>query len=390
MASEIIMPKLSQTTEEVSLHSWLVKVGDIVKKGDPLCEVETDKTTMEVESFTGGTILYLNGEPGSQIFAGSLIAVIGDPDEDVNKYAEKEKTATTSSEQPTNAKQPAVSADPSIQDEKKSEIKASRLVQNLANKEGIDLSKISGTGPGGWITKKDLENFKSSTSDTAPASGKNLELSENQKKLGRHLQASKSQIPHYYIKISIICDNLFAIREALLTKNATKVSINSILIYSVAKALKQHPEINSYFQDGLQIKQKINVGLAVSNGDELYVPVIDDAGNKSIEEIDQNIKLKIDKVRKNNLESKDILNGTITISNLGSYPVDEFSAIINPPQVAILAIGRIKKEVVVDSKNSVSIRNVCTVTGSFDHRVVNGAMGAEFLKDVKSVLEEDL
>jgi len=415
MAVEVTMPKLSQTTEEVYLHNWLVKVGDVVNKGDPLCEVETDKTTMEVESFASGTILLLTGEPENTINVGALIAVIGDPDENIDKYTEQNlkknvKRDIHSIEGNVSVESSIISGDHSIDKTipimkglvkrdkgqlslDSFKIKATRLVQNLAIKKGMNLSQIKGTGPDGWITKKDLENNQTTNIDTSasvPAADKSLNLSENQKNLGLHLQASKSQIPHYYLKVSIICDNLIIRRESSMEENGSKISISAMLIFSLAKALKQYPKINSYFQDRLYLKPKINVGFAVSNNDELYVPIVQDAGVKSIEEINRDIKSGIDKVKTNSLESRDILDGTITISNLGKYPVDDFCAIINPPQVAILAFGRIRKEVVVNAEGSMNIRSVCTVTGSFDHRAVNGALGAEFLAAMKKIIEEDL
>ena len=384
MPVEITMPKLSQTTEEVRLIRWLVQTGDTINKGDPLCEVENDKTTMEVESFAGGTVLSLSGEPDSMIVAGTVIAVLGEP----GKKASDATAAVRLGPLPAG-------------------VNASHLVQNIANKKGIDLSRVKGTGSGGRITKKDLETFLESGMEsplaaasaaaavepaaTGAAAAGGTYLSENQKMIGRNLQVSKAKIPHYYLKISILSDSLLSWRQANILPDGSRVSINAILIYAAARALKRFPRLNACFRESqMQLNPEINVGLAVSAGEDLYVPVVRGAGEKGIQEIDQELKWLVAKAQNGRLEPEDLNGGTFTVSNLGMYPVDEFCAIISPPQVAILAFGRIRKEVVVDVQGAIQIRSTCVATGSFDHRIVNGAQGAAFLAEVKKIVEEEL
>lgn len=384
MPVEITMPKLSQTTEEVRLIRWLVQTGDTINKGDPLCEVENDKTTMEVESFAGGTVLSLSGEPDSMIVAGTVIAVLGEP----GKKASDATAAVRLGPLPAG-------------------VNASHLVQNIANKKGIDLSRVKGTGSGGRITKKDLETFLESGMEsplaaasaaaavepaaTGAAAAPGTYLSENQKMIGRNLQVSKAKIPHYYLKISILSDSLLSWRQANILPDGSRVSINAILIYAAARALKRFPRLNACFRESqMQLNPEINVGLAVSAGEDLYVPVVRGAGEKGIQEIDQELKWLVAKAQNGRLEPEDLNGGTFTVSNLGMYPVDEFCAIISPPQVAILAFGRIRKEVVVDAQGAIQIRSTCVATGSFDHRIVNGAQGAAFLAEVKKIVEEEL
>ncbi len=384
MPVEITMPKLSQTTEEVRLIRWLVQTGDTINKGEPLCEVENDKTTMEVESFAGGTVLSLSGEPDSMIVAGTVIAVLGEP----GKKASDATAAARLGSLPAG-------------------VNASHLVQNIANKKGIDLSRVKGTGSGGRITKKDLETFLESGMEsplaaasaaaavepaaTGAAAAPGTYLSENQKMIGRNLQVSKAKIPHYYLKISILSDSLLSWRQANILPDGSRVSINAILIYAAARALKRFPRLNACFRESqMQLNPEINVGLAVSAGEDLYVPVVRGAGEKGIQEIDQELKWLVAKAQNGRLEPEDLNGGTFTVSNLGMYPVDEFCAIISPPQVAILAFGRIRKEVVVDAQGAIQIRSTCVATGSFDHRIVNGAQGAAFLAEVKKIVEEEL
>jgi len=375
MASEIIMPPLSQTTDEVTLIGWLVKEGDRVNRGDPLCEVETDKVTMEVESFTGGTVLKICSEPDTVVTVGSVIAVVGEPGEKVPDLAVGFKATPT-----------------------ETGIKATLLVRNLARKRNIHLQNITGTGPEGLITRADLDNFEKSgiragveISQPASAETGEILLSRNQFVVAKTLAKSKAEIPHYYLKFTVYTDNLFAWREQHKLSDGSKISVTSILIYALAKTLRRHPKFNSYFkEDRIVLQKEININCAVAAGDELYVPVIKTADLKEIKEIDTELKWLAAKARNGELESQDILGGTFTITNLGMYPVDEFGAIINPPQAGIIAVGKMEKRLYIDDNNCMMIRTACTVTGSFDHRIVNGALGAEFMSTLKQIIEEEM
>jgi pyruvate dehydrogenase E2 component (dihydrolipoamide acetyltransferase) len=351
MAIEIKMPKLGQTTDEVHLVRWHVKEGDTVAKGQPLCEAENDKTTMDVESYAPGTVLRLAVEPDSVITAGTVIAVLGVPG----------------------------AAPPGV--------RATRLVQNIARKRGVDLGQVRGTGARGLVTKRDVETYLEGGAGAVAAAG----LSERQIALGRNLQASKSRIPHYYLKTNLDCERLLAWRQDNLLPDGGRVSIDALLASACARALARHPGVNSFFRDdGLQPNPGVHLGVAVSAGPELYVPVIRDADRRDVREIDRELRFLAAKARSGRLEAREERGGTFTLTNLGMYPVEEFGAIINPPQVAILAFGRIGRRLEVDDDGAMRVRRACTVTGSFDHRAVNGAQGAAFLAELKKIVEEEL
>ncbi len=402
------MPPLSQTTDEVRLIDWLVKEGDQVKRGDPLCEVETDKVTMEVESFTGGTVLKICSDPDTVVTIGSVIAVVGKPGENVpgltvgtaGKTAHAHKSpsgdrqllAEKSVEQGS-AEEIGLKTTPA-----ETGIKATLIVRNLARKRKIHLQNVTGTGPEGLITRTDLDNFEKSgisaggkIDHPAPAETGEILLSGNQCLVAKTLAKSKAEIPHYYLKSTIYTDNLLAWRERHKLPDGAKISVTSMLIYVLAKALRRHPKFNSYFkEDRIVLQKEININCAVAVGDELYVPVIKTVDFKEMKEIDTELKWLAAKAGNGKLERQDVLGGTFTITNLGMYPVDEFGAIINPPQAGIIAVGKMEKRLYIDEKNRMAIRTACTVTGSFDHRIVNGALGAEFMSTFKQMLEEEM
>ncbi len=410
MPEEIKMPQLSQTTDEVKLIKWLIEEGQEVKRGNALCEVETDKTNMELESFGNGTVLKILAEPGMVIPAGQVIAILGEKNEKIpeNKYIGKDletniqklnkypETVTVGSSHAESREIFKESGSDNKNSFVKEEFKATSIVKNIAKIKNIDLRLVKGTGPQGIITKDDLERFteegfKAETSDE-------YILTKSQLAVARNLTASKSQIPHYYMKISICADQVFN----WMGKNRSpensglnssqgagrKVSIYAILIFAAAAALKKFPKLNGYFKDDKIIsKGKINIGFAVGQGEELFVPVIKNADVKSIFEIDKEIKSLITKTESQRFDDGDLSEGTFTISNLGMYDIDEFCAIINPPQAGILAVGKIKKMLYVDEFEKISIRNEFMLTGSFDHRIVNGKLGAEFLQEFKKTIE---
>lgn len=462
MAVEIKMPRLSQTTDEVRFIRWLVKEGASVNKGDPICEVETDKVTTVVESFENGTVLKLLAIPDSVIYAGTIIAILGEPGEKYElpeqglpegitkagasatvaqseaqvisgkelkgKRSGFETTGVSSGEREKSGKVLKVEAE-------EREIKATPLVMNIARKKGIDLGKIRGSGPRGLITKQDIEDYVASlerASAEKVSSGKvlserystekvytgeeaeelmghenaevswelyqpsthepgtkEIKLTRNQLAIGRNLLKSKTTIPHYYIKTEVFTDGLLKWRLKYTGKDGSKVSVYSFLVYAVARALKQYPKLNAYIKDDrLILFDRINVGFAVSRGEELFVPVVRDADSKSIEEIDREVKWLIAKIQNDRIDQADISGGTFTVTNLGPYQVDEFYAIINPPQAGIIAVGRMRKTLFIDDSGAMSIKTVSTVTGSFDHRIVNGATAAAFLDHFKKIIEE--
>ncbi len=375
MASEIKMPPLSQTTDNVKLIEWLVEEGDTIEKGDPICEVETDKTNMEVESFASGTMLKIIGQEGEDITVDSVIAIIGKPGEIISN----DQTGIT-------------------QAASTSEINASPLVQRLALKRGIDLTKVKGSGASGLIVRSDLEACLAASRGGAEknqSQGKEVllretELSTNQKIVARSLTRSKSEIPHYYIKTSVFQDRILSWREKHAVSDGKKAAIYSFYIYAIARALKFFPGINGFYKDDNHILyNQINIGIAYTVGRELYVPVVKQADTKSIQEIDEEVRMISEKVQNGKLEPSDSADGTFTISNLGVFPVEDFSAIITPGQAGIIAIGRNEKRLFIDDEDRVQIRSAAAVTGSFDHRVVNGAEGAAFLEKVKELFEKE-
>ena len=390
MAVEIKMPNLSQTTDEVKLLRWLVKEGDKVKKGDILCEVETDKVNMEVESFADGLVLKLDGKPGQQLKTGSVIAVLGEKGEtlSLSPVSKEENFEEEESSEGKDKKE-----DNKITEKALSKIRATRLVQVLAEKKDVDLSDVKGTGPRGTITKKDLDDYIDNK-EIEDKSYKNTiddsdfwSLTPNQQAVSANLYKSKTSIPHYYLKMEVLADILIKTRNAV--KGGKKISMYSYFIYYSAKALERFPRLNGYFKDNKIYKNTgINIGFAVASDDELYVPVIKDADKKQLNEIDKEVKWLAAKAQNKKLEPEDISGGTFTISNLGIYPIDEFYGVINYPQAVLLAVGQIKKVLKIADDNTMSIRNAFNITGSFDHRIANGAQAASFLTEIKRLLEE--
>ena len=379
---EIKMPQLGQTTDEVRIVRWLVKEGQEVKRGEPLCEVETDKTTMELESFEGGTVLKINVEPDTVVNSGAVIALIGKAGE--IKESKKAGNAVKKDE----AGHGKIEITETALTES-SEIKATSLVKNLAKMQNIDLHLVKGTGPQGMITRDDLDNFIKGRAGGA-VGAKEIILTQSQSAVARSLSKSKSEIPHYYLKTEIFADNILKWREK--NRNATneKVSMYSIIIYAVANVLMQMPKMNAYFKENrIILYEDINIGFAVGVEDELFVPVIKNANKKDIMQIDLELKKLVANISSKKFESGDLAGGTFTISNLGMYDIDEFCAIINPQQSGILAVGKLKKVLHIDESGRMIIRNAFIITGSFDHRFVNGKTGAEFLSKLKHFMENE-
>ena len=425
MAAEIKMPPLSQTTDTVTLMEWLVKEGDTIQKGDPIAGVETDKVTMQVESFTGGTVLKLLGEPGQEIEVGTVIAFVGEKGEEVpetylsGKPAETETPASAAETAPGSAPEPAVSRQPSAGPSApapQADIKATPLVQNFAQKRGVDLSRVQGSGPGGLIVKADVVAFleaggaagAAEAAGPAPAgveaarqaearaggetglSWKEEPLSKNQQTIARRLSAAAAEVPVYYLRSTVILDRAYAWREKNRTREGGKISVYTFYVYAAARALKAFPFVNGFYRDGLHcVYNSVNIGFAVAVGRELFVPVVRDADNKQIMEIDEEVRWLTAKAQNNRLDPADITDGSFTVSNLGVYPVDEFSAVISPGQSGVIAVGKSGKRIVVEEDGSMRIVQAADITGSFDHRIVNGAAAAEFMGRIKNILEEE-
>lgn len=393
MATEIKMPLLGQTSNEVTLLRWFVSEGEEITAGKPLCEVETDKVTMEMESFESGKILKLFSSPGSVIKTGEVIAIIGNSDEAFNNEYTKDIIikGNTNDEEKDKIKNIKISKDnnlPKTNDlefENKRNKKASKLVENLARIKNIDLNKVKGTGPGNYITRDDLDNFENSLMDL-----KEISLSQNQISIAKNLLKSKIEIPHYYLKREINADKFIKWRASSKDAGNIDISMYSVLIYATANSLKKMPILNGFYQDNKIILRKdINIGFALSIDNELYAPVIKNADTKNIIEIDKELKNISINIKSKNLQVTNISGGTFTVTNLGMFGIDEFLAVINLNQSGIFSIGKLRKILFIDSNESIKIRNVFTLNASFDHRFVNGKLGAEFIEIFSKIFEEE-
>lgn len=415
MAEIIKMPRLSDTMEEGNIVSWLKKVGDDVKTGDILAEVETDKATMELESYFNGTLLYVSVESGPVAVDG-IIAIIGNKGEDVQailagqsnvkapapsaepKVESKAEGITAAPAPATTPAEPSVSV-PATGDNR---VKASPLARSVAADAGIDISKVQGSGDQGRIIKKDIENYITSA-PTMPAevqtntvqvvpdfSYGDVPVTQMRKVIARRLGESKFSAPHFYLTVEINMDNAVEARRAVNEISPVKVSFNDLVIRASAAALRKHPAINaSWMGDKITYHKDIHIGVAVAVEDGLLVPVIRHADMKPLSHINQEVKEMAGKARTKKLQPQEMQGNTFTISNLGMFDIEEFTAIINPPDACILAVGSIIKKPVVKN-DQIVIGNMMKVTLSCDHRVVDGATGAQFLQTLKAMLENPM
>jgi len=373
MIKKIIMPKLGETMEEGIITRWIKKEGDKVEKGQPLFEVMTDKANFEVESTAEGflrKILIPASEKPVPVI--KTIGYIADSmDEEIPEI--EQQTTAVNDIQKTTETTVDVKPAPTIDF---SGIKASPLAKKLAIEKGVDLRKIKGSGPGGRIVEKDILEALSSEKIEEQI----IPLTGIRKIIAQRLSKSKQEIPHYYLQTEIDMTEVAKIKSE-------DISFNDIIINAVAKTLEEFPKINAIFEeDKIKINKKINIGVAVSLEEGLIVPVIKDANTKSVKEISSIMREIKNKAKTNRFTPEELSDGTFTISNLGMYNIDVFSAIINPPQVGIAAFGRIK-EVPTVVNGEITIRKMMKVCMSFDHRVVDGAEGAKFLSRLKEILE---
>lgn len=406
------MPRLSDTMEEGNIVSWEKKVGDEVKVGDILAEVETDKATMELESFNKGTLLYIGVAEGTVPVDG-IIAIIGEKGEDYKKLLAEAEKATVAKEAPAEQEAPApqkaavaapvapaVVMEPVEVNHNTDRIFASPLAKKLASTQGIDIQNLRGTGDGGRIVKKDIENYiktggnghKSSSIPKALANFTYGEhpVSQMRKVIAKRLGESKFTSPHFYLTVEINMDKTLAARKAINEDAPPKISINDFVLKAAAAALRKNPKINSsWLGDRIVYHKAINIGVAVAVEDGLVVPVIKDIDQKSLGSINQEVRDLAGKARSKKIKPEEMQGNTFTISNLGMFGIQEFTAIINPPDACIMAVGGIeKKAIVVDDQ--IQIGSMMRVTLSSDHRIVDGATGAEFLRSFKSYLEEPI
>ncbi|HSB92427.1 MAG TPA: pyruvate dehydrogenase complex dihydrolipoamide acetyltransferase [Flavitalea sp.] len=420
----ILMPRLSDTMTEGVIAGWHKKVGDTVKKGDLLADVETDKATMELESYKDGKLLYIGAEKGEKVPVNALLCIIGDESKvDVNAIvaaskkqgdgtASADKAVTTPSQDgaeqlATEPRQEA--AVPTGQEQLQGagddgRVKASPLARKLAAEKGIDIRQVAGSGDNGRIIKKDVDNFvpqakqasapQPATAAPAAPQGQvsfdEVPVSQMRKTIARRLAESKFSAPHFYLTMSIDMDKAVESRGKMNEVAPAKISFNDMVLKACALALKQHPKVNSsWLGDKIRFNHHVNIGVAVAVEEGLLVPVVRFADTKSLSQIAVEVKEYAQKAKDKKLQPSDWEGNTFTISNLGMFGIDEFTAIINPPDACILAIGSIQQVPVVKD-GVVKPGNIMKVTLSCDHRVVDGASGAAFLQTLKSFLEEPL
>ena len=413
----VLMPRLSDTMTEGVIASWTKNVGDAVKKGDVLADIETDKATMELESYKDGILLYQGAAAGEKIQVNDLLCIIGKADTNVNTILDAIKnggTTTAASTTDTSAKVNEDSSASSSQSTTTSvaevvnegRIFASPLAKKIASDKGIDLKFVKGTGDNGRIVKYDIDNYKpseTSKQSSQPAvvsqsvsqqpSGEaftEVPVSQMRKVIAKRLSESLFTAPHFYLTMSIDMDNAIAARTKLNEGGKVKISFNDMVLKASAMALLQHPAVNSsWLGDKIRINHHVNIGVAVAVEDGLLVPVVRNADKLSYSQIGAAVKDFAQRAKDKKLQPQDWEGNTFTISNLGMFGIDEFTAIINPPDACILAVGGISQVPVVKN-GAVVPGNIMKVTLSCDHRVVDGATGSAFLQTLKSFLEEPL
>lgn len=403
----VTMPRLSDTMTEGTVATWLKKVGDKVQEGDILAEIETDKATMEFESFYAGELLYIGIKEGESAPVDSLLAIIGPSGTDVTALAQNYK-AGKSEDTPTvddthksaEMTQTTQTFEPQTTPSG-GRIFASPLAKKIASEKGIDLQQVKGSGENGRIVKADVENFKpqevvspkAAVQTTAAPLPSGTELQEEvansqmRKTIAKRLGESKFTAPHYYLTIEVSMDNAIASRVAINEIPDTKISFNDMVIKAVAVALKKHPKVNSQWTDrATLINKHVHVGVAVAVEDGLVVPVLRFTDQLSLTQIGQQVKELAGKARNKKLQPAEMEGSTFTVSNLGMFGIEEFTSIINQPNSAILSVGAIIEKPVVKN-GQIVVGNQMKLTLACDHRTVDGATGAQFLQTLKQYLE---
>ena len=413
-ATVVRMPLLSDTMKEGKIVAWHKKVGDKVKSDDVLADVETDKATMEVMGYADGTLLYIGVKEGDAAKINGIICIIGKEGTDIQPYLDYEASnagaPTAAPAQSAPAQQAAPQAQPQQQSASSNEgdrLKASPLAKKLAEEKGIDIQQVKGSGDNGRIVKRDVDGFTPSQATPQAAAGKpqgqvqaftpagqeghtDTPVSQMRGIIAKRLAESKFSAPHFYLRMSVNMDNAIEARKAVNAIAPVKVSFNDLIIKAAAIALQKQPEVNSsWMGDFIRRNHHIHIGSAVAVEDGLIVPVIKFADQKSLSQIAQESVTLADKARTKKIQPQEFTGNTFTISNLGMMDIDEFTAIINPPDACILAVGKIQPTPVVEN-NQVVVRNILKLTLSCDHRVVDGAVGSRFLQTLKAHLENPI
>ncbi len=414
MAEVIRMPKLSDTMEEGVIASWQKKVGEQVNGGDVLAEIESDKATMEFESFHAGTLLHIEVDAGKSTIVDGVIAIIGEKGEDIQALLKEAKSATPTpgdkkeepkKETPKAAPAPVKTAAsapekkaqarpvekaPSKSDSADDRMKISPLARRLAEESGVSLRGIRGSGENGRIVKRDVENAGKHSIPQIERS-RDVEVSQMRKTIARRLSESKFSAPHFYLTIDLDMDRAVEARLAINEAIAPdKISFNDLVIKAVAVALKDHPDVNAgWHGDFIRYNEHVHIGVAVAVDEGLLVPVVRHADGKPLTQISEEVRDYAKRAKTKKLQPEDWEGNTFTISNLGMFGIEEFTAIINPPDSCIMAIGSIREEPVVKN-GQIVVGNRMKVTMSCDHRVVDGVLGARFLQTFKKYVENPI
>jgi len=421
MAEKLLMLALSPTMEEGVIVKWVKQVGDAVSSGEALCEVETDKAIMEYQALDEGVLLQITAGEGASAKVGDMIGIIGKAGEDFSdllKEAAKESKSKAAKEpqaevekEATAEAEKAPKAEAAVEAEAKKEaavmggipkaesgrdapagIRSSPLARKLAEKHGVDLGLVQGSGPLGRIVERDIQQYLEGSGASSAAGGEqvteSIKVSDKRRMIAQRLSESKFSAPHYYLKISVLVDGLLNERKRFNKNSEQKISFNSYLMKISAETIKKHPRVNATWQgDTIGMRSQVDIALAVAQPDGLITPVVRDCGVKGIVAIDRELKVLIDKARKGALTPPEYSNSTFTITNLGGFGIDEFTAIINPPNSAILAVGAALKQPVVGDEGGIEVRTVMKLTLSCDHRLIDGVVGAMFLSDLKYRIE---
>ncbi len=406
MAEVVKMPRLSDTMTEGVVAAWHKSVGDKVSEGDLLAEIETDKATMEFDSFQEGTLLHIGVEEGQAVPVDSIIAILGEEGEDVDAILKLEASATPvaapeADTAPAPAKVEAAVEAPKAEKavattlvvaSTDGRVKASPLAKKMAAEKGINLNTLQGSGDGGRVIKRDIDNYVAPAANFAVGtlgqeSYTDEPVSQMRKVIAKRLAESKFTAPHFYLTVSIDMDNAIAARKMMNSLPETKISFNDLVVKASALALKQHPAINSsWLGDTIRRNDHVHIGIAVAVDEGLLVPVVRFTDTKSLSQIGTEVRDLAGKAKDKKLQPADWEGNTFTISNLGMFGIEEFTAIVNPPDACILAVGGISQVPVVKNGQVVP-GNVMKVTLSCDHRVVDGASGAAFLNTLKAYME---
>ncbi len=418
--TRVVMPKLSEAMETGKIIKWLKQEGDRVQGGDILAEVETDKADVEMEAFGPGVLRKILVPAGSQVPVGGLIAVVAEPGDDVSALLTEAATAaapkvaasapvaapkvapspppaapTGAAAAPANHRPPAIPAPVAVEPSlRSSRVKASPLARKIAAQWGVDLGQLHGSGPGGRIIRRDVEAAAGAAEfeDQPIAEFEDQPMSPVRATIARRMPLSKAPVPHFYVSSEVAMDRAWALREELNSlEGKPKISVNDLIVRACGLGLIEHPGVNASFQgETIRVFRRAHIGIAVALPDGLITPVLRDCQAKSLSQIAVESRDLAERARGRKLKVSELSGATFSVSNLGMFEVVEFAAIINPPEGAILAVGAVRRVAVVDAAGALGVGRRRMLTLSADHRVMDGAMGARFLQDLRRLLEEPL